>query len=183
MGMVFEQCQIRQYYLKDSGVFPNSPLPVLHYKKALKLPALFAAAFIKRLFASNKWRNAWRNGVLDYDHYHSTTHEALGFYRGKTTIQLGGKNGISINVEKGDVLIIPAGVAHRNTGEGASIRCVGAYPSGRDYDMNYGSKGERPKADENIKRVPLPLQDPVFGKKGGLRNYWKEEIWDLKKTC
>jgi uncharacterized protein YjlB len=48
--------------------------------------------------------------------------------------------------------------------------------------MNYGSKGERPKTDGNIKRVPLPSQDPVFGKKGGLMNYWKEEIWDLKNT-
>jgi mannose-6-phosphate isomerase-like protein (cupin superfamily) len=73
----------------------------------------------------------------------------------------------------GDVVIIPAGVAHKNLGASRDFGVVGAYPAGQDYDMNYGKHGERPRVDENIARVPLPESDPVFGSDGPLLNYWK----------
>jgi uncharacterized protein YjlB len=163
---------VEHYYFADDGVYPNSDLPVLLYKKVLTLPPLFPAAYIKRLFAKNKWSNAWNYGIFEYDHYHSITHEVLGFFKGETHLQLGGKKGSKIHVEKGDVLIIPAGVAHKNLGDEKQIRCVGAYPGGMDYDINYGNVGERPQTDRNIRKVPRPGYDPVFGKKGGINNYW-----------
>ena len=76
-------------------------------------------------------------------------------------------------VEKGDVLVIPAGVAHINLGEENDVICVGGYPGGRDYDIKRGRKDERPRADKNIAEVPLPQTDPVFGKRGGLLKIWK----------
>ena len=72
----------------------------------------------------------------------------------------------------GDVIIIPAGVAHKNLGSSGDFRCVGAYPPGQDWDMNYGKAGERPAADENIANVPLPVADPVFGFEGPLMKNW-----------
>jgi len=36
-----------------------------------------------------------------------------------------------------------------------------------------GRAGERPQADANIARVPLPAGDPVFGRAGPLREQWK----------
>ena len=60
-----------------------------------------------------------------------------------------------------------------NLGKEDDVTCVGGYPNGKDYDMNYGKKGERPVTDQNIGAVPLPETDPVFGKKGGLIKIWK----------
>jgi uncharacterized protein YjlB len=163
---------VEHYFLKDDGTFPNSILPVLLYRNVLHLPALFAAQFVKRLFKRNNWYNSWDYGVFEYHHYHSITHEVLGIYRGTTTLQLGGKKGIDLEVAKGDVLIIPAGVAHKNLGKERQIHCIGAYPDGMDYDINYGNVGERPQADRNIRKVPRPGLDPVFGNKGGINKYW-----------
>lgn len=39
--------------------------------------------------------------------------------------------------------------------------------------MNYGKSDERPKADINIQKLPIPTLDPVFGKGGPLSEYWK----------
>jgi uncharacterized protein YjlB len=47
-----------------------------------------------------------------------------------------------------------------------------AYPKGQSWDMNYGKAGERPRADMNIRKVPLPAADPVVGKKGPLIVHW-----------
>jgi uncharacterized protein YjlB len=33
--------------------------------------------------------------------------------------------------------------------------------------------GERPRADENIARVPAPIADPVFGGEGPLAAHWR----------
>lgn len=163
------------YLLDDDGTFPNSTLPVLHYKNVLDLPALFPAAYIENLFKTNHWMNSWKAGIFTFNHYHSTTHEVLGAYKGKTTLQLGGDKGVKVEFEKGDVLIIPAGVAHKNLGDEGDIACVGAYPEGKSYDMNYGKPGERPLADDNIANLILPERDPVLGLKGGTVNYWHKK--------
>ena len=89
----------------------------------------------------------------------------LGVCKGETLLQLGGEQGVILFVQKGDVLVIPAGVAHINLGEENDVICVGGYPGGRDYDIKRGRKNERPRADKNIAAVPLPQTDPVFGKK------------------
>lgn len=166
--------QPEKYSLKDDGIFPNSCIPVLYYPQALDLPKLFPARAIKKLFQKNNWKNNWKQGIYTYHHYHSTTHEAIGICKGETLLQLGGENGITLFVEAGDVLIIPAGVAHMNLGKENDISCVGGYPGGKEYDMNYGKAGERPGTDKNIALVPLPKTDPVFGKKGGLLELWTQ---------
>lgn len=166
-------CEVQHYLLKDDGTFANSYLPVLLYKKVLRIPRFFGSHFVKKLFAEHNWSNAWRSGIFTYHHYHSVTHEVLGVYKGEATVQLGGENGIKVLLEKGDVLIIPAGVAHKNLDDENALKCVGAYPDGKDYDMNYGKAGERPQADKNIYAVQLPSHDPVFGASGKMQEYWK----------
>jgi uncharacterized protein YjlB len=163
---------IEQIKLYDDGIFPNSPLPALLYKGVLDIPLVFPAKHVKDLFESHGWSNTWDYGIFTYHHYHSTTHEVLGIYKGETTLQLGGENGAKVKIEKGDVLVIPAGVAHKNLGDENDVGCIGAYPNGRDYDMNYGNPDERPQTDHNIKQVPLPATDPVYGTQGLIK------IWD-----
>lgn len=173
MDLVNKDHVLELYNIKDNGIFPNSNLPIIVYKRVLNLPSLFASSAIRKLFKNNDWKNSWRSGIFEYHHYHSITHEVLGVCKGKTFLLLGGDSGVKLEVEKGDVIIIPAGVAHKNLGKENQITCIGAYPDGKDYDMNYGREGERPNADKRIANVPLPEKDPVFGTKGGIMLYWK----------
>lgn len=160
------------YLVKDDGVFPNNTLPILYYPKVLELPKLFAGGYVRNLFAKNNWSNNWKAGIYTYHHYHSVTHEVIGIIKGETLLQLGGENGKTLFVEKGDVLVIPAGVAHMNLGKENDVTCIGGYPGGKNYDMHYGYADERPAVDENIAAVPLPATDPVYGEKGNIRALW-----------
>jgi len=161
------------YILNDDGVFPNSRLPVLIYKNILDFPLFFEATYITNLFQKNNWTNSWKSGIFTCHHYHSNAHEVLGVYKGKTCVLFGGENGVKVTVEKGDVIIIPAGVAHKNLQKEHDVCCVGAYAEGKKYDINTGEPGERPLTDSNIAHVPLPDRDPVLGLKGGIEKYWK----------
>jgi uncharacterized protein YjlB len=174
MNFINKKYTLERYKVKEKGAFPNNDLlNVLLYKNVFNLPYFFAANKIKSLFRKNGWTNAWKNGIYTFHHYHSVTHEVMGVYKGKTTLMFGGENGTKVTIEKGDVLIIPVGVAHKNLGAQNQIKCVGAYPGGKDFDMNYGKPDERPQADENIRKVPVPAKDPIFGLNGELHYYWK----------
>ena len=168
--------EVDPYVFKDDGRFPNNGhLAVLHYKKCLELPADIADAgdAVESLFLSNDWKNSWRDSIYDYLHYHSVTHEVMGIYAGFARVELGGEHQIVIELNKGDVLIIPAGVAHKKVVSSDNFICLGAYPAGKQFDINYGKGDERPQADKNIASLPLPLYDPVFGKNGLLFQFWK----------
>jgi uncharacterized protein YjlB len=171
--MSLYKTEIINRLLKENGNFPNNPfLPILIYKHAVELGEHDGPEKIESAFSQNHWGSFWRNGIYDYHHYHSTAHEALGIYQGKATVQFGGPEGFVAEVEKGDVVLIPAGVAHKNLGESGGFKCVGAYPAGQEYDMKYGKQGERPEVDATIKQVPYPECDPVFGSAGGLIQFW-----------
>ncbi len=157
---------------EDAGTIPNSRLPLLLVRGALDLPKDDPAAEIESLLHENRWGNDWRNGIFDYHHYHSTAHEALFVFSGSARVQLGGEGGLAIDLGVGDVVIIPAGVGHKNLGASSDFCVVGAYPPQQNVDMNYGKPGERPRVDENIARLALPATDPVFGITGPLLDHW-----------
>ena len=160
--------------LTDDGVFPNNAhLPLILYRQAAPLPMRDPASGFEALFEANHWPPAWRYGIFEYHHYHSTAHEALGIFRGHATIQFGGDAGVVLSVQKGDVVIVPAGVAHKNLQCSRDFRAVGAYPAGQRPDTRYGKPGERPQADANIAQVPLPQADPVHGEQGALMTQWQ----------
>jgi uncharacterized protein YjlB len=164
---------INDIEIRGNGIFPGSKLPVLLYKGILKIPVLFPGIHVKNIFERNNWTNSWDSGIFTYHHYHSTTHEVLGIYSGSATVQLGGDEGPKLLLEKGDVLVIPAGVAHKNLDDERAIGVIGAYPNGKDYDMNYGKPAERPKADQHIAELPIPDTDPLEGATGQLPKIWK----------
>jgi uncharacterized protein YjlB len=166
---------IKEFLIKGNDTFPNSHLPVLLYKRVLILPALFTATHVEKLLVSNGWANNWRNGIYTRSHYHSNTHEVMACVDGSTMLLLGGENGKHIHFEKADVIIIPAGVAHKNLGKEDNVFCVGGYPGGLSFDMNFGEPGERPAADQNISNVEIPSADPVYGTgENGLVYSWKQ---------
>lgn len=174
---IIQQAYEVSHVLEDDGTFPNNgSFPLLVYKRALLLQPDDDETAIKKVFESNGWSNSWVNGVYDYHHYHSVTHEVLGVYCGTADLQLGGPHGVCVEVFRGDVIIIPAGVAHKCNKSSEDFSIVGAYPDGKDYDIMYGKEGERPKADENIAGVPVPSKDPVYGSEGPLRQSWKTKL-------
>lgn len=164
--------RVLPFPLADAGVIPNSKFPLLIYQGAVK-PA--SAPAFEELFSAHDWRASWRDGIYTYHHYHSTTHEVLGVFSGSATVQFGGERGIKQKVAAGDVIIIPAGVSHKNLGASSDFGVVGAYPGGAEWDMNYGQRSERPQSDENIARAPLPKFDPVYGADGPLFEHWAKE--------
>ena len=165
--------QVVAYPLADDGTFPNNArLPLLAYPGALRLPDRDPAAAIEALLHVNGWGGSWRNGVYGFHHYHSTAHEVLAAYAGSAKVQLGGEDGVVVSIARGDVVVIPAGVAHKNLGSSRDFRLVGAYPQGQYPDMNYGKDGERPRADLKIAAVPLPAMDPIYGALGPLVERW-----------
>jgi uncharacterized protein YjlB len=163
----------KELSFKDDGTFPNSPLPLLFYRQAITTDAEDPASIFEECFAKNDWINSWRNGVYSFPHYHSTSHEVLGVYSGTANLRLGGEHGKNVEVNAGDVIVIPAGVAHQNVGASDDFGVVGAYPGGRQWDLLRGSPGERPRADRNIAALPVPDNDPIYGTKGPLRGIWK----------
>jgi uncharacterized protein YjlB len=166
--------QPKQLTFKDDGIFPNSPLALLFYWHAIATNAKDSASVFEKCFAENDWTNSWRDGVYSFPHYHSTSHEVLGVYSGAATLRLGGEHGENLEVQAGDVIVIPAGVAHQNLVASDDFGVVGAYPEGREWDLLRGLPGERPKANRNIAALPMPDNDPVYGAEGPLRQLWND---------
>lgn len=156
----------------DDGTYPNSALPLLFYEEAVSRGAADPEA-MEALFAANGWPPAWRASVFTYHHYHSTAHETLGVASGSARLMLGGPEGREFDVEPGDVIVIPAGVAHRRLDSSGDFLVVGCYPPGQDWDLLRGDVGDRPHADHNIARVPQPTTDPVGGAGGPLLSHWR----------
>jgi len=163
---------VEAHFLQPSGLFPNNPdLPLLVYRGVLVRAADPAEAF-EHLFARAGWGGGWRNGIYGYHHYHATAHEALGIAAGHVTVQLGGDGGLVTVLKTGDLVVVPAGVAHRNLDASAHLLVVGAYPAGQSPDMHHGRSGEQVALEETIRHLPRPDTDPLYGPDGPLMRLW-----------
>jgi uncharacterized protein YjlB len=165
---------IEQQSLSPAEGFPNNAkLPLVIYKQALSHPHANAAGDLQRLFESNAWGGGWKNGVFACHHFHSNTHEVLGVCSGNARIQFGGPSGPILEVQAGDVAVVPAGTAHKRIEASADFLVVGAYPAGHEnYDLLRGEPAEEESATERIAKVPLPATDPLYGAGGPLFSHW-----------
>lgn len=164
---------IQTFTLDDDGTFPNSPLPVILYPQAIRPDGADPCAAFENRFSENGWGGSWRNGIFDYHHYHAEAHEVLGCAQGWARVQLGGPKGREVRLTAGDVVLLPAGTAHRNLESSPDYQIVGAYPPGQRPDMKYGEQGEYEAAKESISRVPQPERDPVSGNNSVGDGMWK----------
>lgn len=160
---------------KDDGETPNNArLPFVIYRSPISLAgADDAAALFEALFAKNHWAPEWRNGIYNYNHFHTGVHEVLGIARGSAKMRFGGTNGRTLEVRAGDVVIHPAGVGHCRIRASKNLLVVGAYPAGGRYDEPQPFEVDHIKALESIAQVPIPTHDPVYGRNGPLRTLWR----------
>lgn len=175
MDFVQKDARITPHYFEDDGRVPNSAFPLLVYRGALSLPKGDPARAFEQVFAVNRWSRSWRDGIYPFHHYHATAHEVLGIARGSAEVCMGGERGARLTIGPGDVMVIPAGVGHKNLGASADLLVVGAYPDGQHPDLCRDGAGERERALNRIPNVPMPDSDPVFGVAGGLMTLWKRE--------
>ncbi|MGE6486769.1 cupin domain-containing protein [Paenisporosarcina sp. NPDC076898] len=157
------------FKFEDDGTIPNNPeLPVILYPGVFKQHP----QEIEPTFRLNNWRNSWVDGVFDYHHYHSNAHEVLGVRSGSAILRLGGKNGETVEVRTGDVLVLPAGTGHKKIKGSADFEVVGAYAEGKEYNLKTGQSNERPHVINEINQVAAPSMDPVFGNYGQVIDRW-----------
>jgi uncharacterized protein YjlB len=162
---------------KEDGKTPNNPtLPLIHYRGAVKLETEWdSAAIFEVLFGHHRWTDSWRDGVYDFLHFHTKSHEVLGIARGTVCVRFGGAHGRKIALKAGDVVVLPAGTGHRRVEASDDLLVVGAYPDGSDYDEPTPQDIDLKSARANIARVPVPPRDPVYGLHGPLRRVWNSK--------
>jgi uncharacterized protein YjlB len=163
----------RVYPLLANGSVPNNPsCPLLVYPAHADSGEVDLASYFERLFSSHCWSGAWRNGIFAMHHWHNTAHEVLGIYAGRASVQFGGESGPVIEAETGDVIIVPAGVAHKRLSRSDPLGVVGAYADGRHPDI-CTPESEGMDLGSIIASVPLPVCDPVYGAEGPLHDVWR----------
>ncbi|WP_411704388.1 cupin domain-containing protein [Edaphovirga cremea] len=154
---------------------PNSPLPLLIYRKVIEADTKDVAESLEHLFAKNDWPPHWRSSVYPFTHFHTTTHEVVGVYVGSAELQLGGDNGKVYRVEVGDVILIPSGVGHKCISATDDFMLVGAYPTDHNPDICRDQPEKLSERTEAIKRIELPQSDPVLGRSEGCIKQWQSE--------
>jgi len=163
------------FRFRDDGETPNNPnLPLVIYCNAVVLDGAFdSAAVFEEIFAANHWRDSWRDGIYDFLHFHTMTHEVLGIARGSAKVQFGGARGRVLTVKPGDVVVLPAGTGHCRQSASSDLLVVGAYPQTGRYNEPRPQEADYEKARAAIAKVKPPRVDPLYGKEGPLLALWK----------
>jgi uncharacterized protein YjlB len=151
---------------------PNTSIqskPVMIYHKAFSASPNQLTAHLEEV---GEVTPQWVYSMYSQTHFHSTTHEVLGVVSGRARLCFGGEdnpNRFDTDVEKGDLIIVPAGVGHRLLDdldtEEERFKMVGAYPKQKQWDMCYGQSGEEDKVN-GIKDLGWFHKDPLFGDDG-----------------
>lgn len=101
-------------------------------------------------------------------HFHSNTHEVLAIASGSAKCCFGHEENegrVEPILEKGDVVIVPAGVGHRLVQDYGGFQMVGSYPKGKSWDMCYGRSGEEEQV-KSIANLDWFQKDPIYGDDG-----------------
>ncbi|WP_159281033.1 cupin [Rahnella variigena] len=160
---------------KPDGGVPNNALPVLIYHRVIPPDTSDNAEYLEHLFRTNGWPPQWRYPVYTFTHFHSNTHEALGVYAGSAKLQLGGEHGKIIEVNVGDVLLLPAGIGHKQISADEDFMLVGAYPPDMKADLCHDELSQLAARTKAVNAVPLPATDPVTGHTEGSMLVWHQK--------
>lgn len=152
------------------GLIPNTSVqnkPLMFYKSAFNSAS--ASQIESHLSSIGVVSPQWRYTMYSTSHFHSTSHEVLCIASGEAKLCFGHEDNpdrVTEVLKEGDVVVVPAGVAHRLLEEIKSpFEMVGSYPKGMNWDMCYGKEGEEGKI-KNIEKLNWFAKDPVYGEQG-----------------
>ena len=92
---------------------------------------------------------------------------------GNATLVLGGENGKQVEVQAGDIMLLPTGTGHCELKATSEFLVVGAYPPGQHWDICRSAPS--PAANERMRNLPFPNSDPVFGSGGPMTKIWESK--------
>ncbi len=102
-------------------------------------------------------------------------HEVLGIAVGTAQVRFGGDKGAELDVEAGDVAVLPAGTGHQHISATPDLMVIGAYPPGGHYDLCRGTNAESMPARSaasracRCRRIPTRCSAPD----GPLTRLWR----------
>ena len=163
--------KVSSYQIPAFERLPNTSLqkkPLMIYHSAFETSAS-ASTIEDHLSSVGVVSPQWRYTMFSQSHFHSTAHEVLCVAQGKATLCFGGDENpkkVETVVEKGDVMVVPAGVAHRLLEDiEGGFNMVGSYPTGKSWDMCYGHEGEGDQV-KGIGSLGWFKKDPIYGEEG-----------------
>ncbi|KAF4452710.1 cupin domain-containing protein [Fusarium austroafricanum] len=174
-----------QYLIRQTAHCPNSLFPVLVYRSVLPVPAEEASAteFLER----HGWEKKGIWGTITVKHFHPNVHECYGVIQGESELIFGAGGadvpelGTKVPVKTGDVIVVPAGVAHASTheddkskDESDCYRYIGVYPIGSPqyrFDLGIERLEQKEELVVESRKVSIP-QDPISGHQGPLVRIW-----------
>lgn len=169
--MPLSSLRVSKHYIPAHSLIPNCSLqnkPLLIYHSAFQAP-ISASKIESHLSSVGAVVPQWRYTMYSTTHFHSTTHEVLCISHGRARLCFGGEENegrVEPVVEKGDVIIVPAGVGHRLLEDlDGGFEMVGSYPEGKQWDMCYGKEEEKDRIS-SIKSLAWFDIDPIYGEKG-----------------
>jgi len=118
--------------LKPTSHVPNSSLPVLVYRQVLPTPLSEANA--AEYLESNDWSHGGTFKHFPQHHFHTVTHECYAIFAGSTRFLFGkgpldiDAESVEVDLQAGDVIVDPAGVAHCNIRSSPDFEYIGVYP-------------------------------------------------------
>lgn len=165
------ELRVSSHQIPAFDLIPNTSIqkkPLLIYHSVFHSSAS-ASAIESHLSTVGVVDPHWRYTMYSQSHFHSTAHEVLCVASGKARLCFGGEENpgrVEPVIEKGDVLVVPAGVAHRLLQDiDGGFNMVGSYPVGKSWDMCYGKEGEEEKV-KGIGSLGWFKRDPIYGDEG-----------------
>ncbi|KAF2089750.1 hypothetical protein K490DRAFT_20190, partial [Saccharata proteae CBS 121410] len=164
--------RLSTHQIPAHALIPNTSIqqkPLLIYHSCFFPSSVSASGIESHLRTIGVVTPQWRYTMYAQTHYHSTTHEVLCISSGRARLCFGGETNegrVETVVERGDVVVVPAGVGHRLLDDlEGGFEMVGSYPRGRSWDMCYGVEEEEGKR-RGIEKLGWFEKDPVYGEEG-----------------
>jgi len=169
--MTMNEATAQQHLFEPDSGIPNSRLPLVLWRGRLPASARSGSA-ATALYRRNGWQGTWVYTVFPYWHFHTRGHEALACVSGRARIGFGGDQGIKVDVEVGDVCVIPAGVGHRRFDSSGDFQMAGGYPSGQEGNIVRPGDLDDARIVREIAALALPETDPISGRADGVVAAW-----------